>query len=463
MLKKFIGLSIVTSSLLIASDLDALKAMLEKQQQIINNLQEKIEVLEHKEAHKGHKTETIAEHAPHKAESKHSSMMPDISLIGDMSIVGRSISNDLKENLEMPGLTHSHAEEEEHGHTHPVMNEKKGFNLNYAELGMSANVDPFVQLNAVFHLTEDDFEIEELYASSRNLPVQLKAGKFFSDFGRLNAKHHHEWTFTDQPLVYSAFFGSHNLLEKGVQFQYTLPSDAYTMIGLEILRGENEKSFGTDAISGMGASVEELDQPNLTVAYIKHSGTVDNLTFLGGVSYAKGETHINHGFKDGLAAGAEEHAFAGDSKILGLDATFRYDIDANRYVMFENEYLDRTLDGTKYGVSATTATLVTPSLKKEQAGYYSQLSYYWDKTYGIGARYERITQNDIFANGTNQNQPDDLKKYSLMAEYRLSEFAKFRVQYNNDKAHYQEDDAKDFHSLIFQMNFAIGAHGAHSF
>ena len=64
----------------------------------------------------------------------------------------------------------------------------------------------------------------------------------------------------------------------------------------------------------------------------------------------------------------------------------------------------------------------------------------------------------------NQNKPENLNKYSAMVEYSTSEFAKFRLQYNHNRALYDEDGRRqNVDTLILQANFSIGAHGAHSF
>ena len=51
-----------------------------------------------------------------------------------------------------------------------------------------------------------------------------------------------------------------------------------------------------------------------------------------------------------------------------------------------------------------------------------------------------------------------------MAEYNPSEFSRLRVQYSHDDA-FEDADGKrqDIDTVIFEVNFAIGAHGAHSF
>ena len=51
-----------------------------------------------------------------------------------------------------------------------------------------------------------------------------------------------------------------------------------------------------------------------------------------------------------------------------------------------------------------------------------------------------------------------------MIEYHTSEFARFRLQYNHNKALYNEDGIQeDVKTIILQANISIGAHGAHSF
>ena len=82
----------------------------------------------------------------------------------------------------------------------------------------------------------------------------------------------------------------------------------------------------------------------------------------------------------------------------------------------------------------------------------------------MGLRYDTIYQNDVTKNGVADEQPTDLDKYSAMVEYSTSEFARFRLQYNQNEALYNEDGNKESVStIILQANISIGAHGAHSF
>lgn len=102
-------------------------------------------------------------------------------------------------HLEIPGLYHRH---EGNGHGHGAINEKRGFNLNYAELYLYAPVDPYFDLYATIPFSEDGSEVEEAYAVTRGLPFgfQFRVGKFRSSFGRLNAQHPTCGTLPTNPL-----------------------------------------------------------------------------------------------------------------------------------------------------------------------------------------------------------------------------------------------------------------------
>ena len=183
-------------------------------------------------------------------ESK-SGFMPDISLIVDATYTHQSWDEEgHTDELELPGLVHGGGHDHE-GHSHTSLAGEDGFNLNYAELTIGASVDKYFDLKGVFHLTEDDFEIEEAFATTRSLPyhLQLKLGKFKSDFGYLNNKHRHNYNFYEMPLIYSALLGDHGLNEKGFQLQYVVPAEQYIMVGLEAFKGENERSFGHEGFT----------------------------------------------------------------------------------------------------------------------------------------------------------------------------------------------------------------------
>ena len=392
------------------------------------------------------------------SEKSTSGYMPDISLIVDASY--NHISFDDEEHtdhLEIPGFIHAGADTHA-DHMHTPLGGNEGFNFNYAELGLSASVDSYFDLLGVFHMTEDSFEVEEAYATTRSLPYHMRAkiGKFRSDFGYINNKHEHNYNFADIPLIYLALLGDHGINEVGAQFQYVFPLPVYVMAGIEALQGENELSYGID---GFG-NVEDVSPPGLWVGYLKTSFDLSGGTLLGGVSIAKGKTRINH-LEDEHAheeemEEAEGHAFAGDTTIYGIDLVYKKYFAADHAITWQSEYLSRDMEGTQYNAEGTGT-----ALEKKQAGFYSELIYQVDRNWRTGVRYSGITKNDV---SLNPDITDDIYIASAMVEYHFSEFSRVRLEYDYNSALYTDEGEKNNQNQIsLQFNYAIGAHGAHAF
>jgi hypothetical protein len=85
---------------------------------------------------------------------------------------------------------------------------QRGFTVQNLEAVFDGAVDPYFkgQANVVLQIAPDgstNVELEEAYVTTTSLPagLQLKAGQFFTDFGRLNPTHPHAWDFVDVPLA----------------------------------------------------------------------------------------------------------------------------------------------------------------------------------------------------------------------------------------------------------------------
>jgi len=329
--------------------------------------------------------------------------IPDIALILSASAVSRNIKNSEYEGYEIEGF--SEADE-------IPFNKNRGFNLNYAEFAMHSVVGPYFDVDAIFHLHPNEFEIEEAYITTKQLPanLQLKAGAFRSGFGRINAIHAHAQHFMAQPLVYEAMLGVEGIKDPGVALHWVAPTDTYLMVGVEALQGSNELTFG------------EPEKNNLYVGYLKTGFDLgENTTVLAGGSVATGKTTENQ-----------------DSKLYGGELTLKHTIDSYSSLSWQSEYLSRNKNDEK------------------QAGLYTQLVYDMNSNWEVGSRYDAITKNL-------DTQPDDLKKYSAIVQYKPFEFSKLRLQYSHDnaKSFAGQRKAEDFIGLEFLIE--AGAHGAHAF
>ena len=359
--------------------------------------------------------------------------LPEISLIVDASYVHRNIEDAERESFTLYGIGYSDFAE---------FNADNGFNLNYAELALSSTVDQAFDLEGVFHFSPEGVEIEEAYFTTRQLPwsLRLKGGKFRSDFGRLNAQHQHIWDFADAPLVYSAFLSSEGLNSTGVQLQWLVPVSWYMMAGIELMQSMEEGSFSNQSFETDTSSVAAGTEPALVIGYWKNSFDIRETTVLIGVSAAKG-TSKN-----------EEAAFDGETKLYGADLLVKSYFDSYSYLSWQSEWLYRDSDGTQVDSGKR--------LQLRQSGAYSQLVYAYDRNWRTGFRYDGLFHDE--RNGITDNSNRD--RVTVMAEYNPSEFSRLRVQYSHDDA-FEDADGKrqDIDTVIFEVNFAIGAHGAHSF
>lgn len=75
--------------------------------------------------------------------------------------------------------------------------------------------------------------------------LQLKAGHFFTEFGRLNPRHPHQWHWQDQPVVNTRFFGPDGMRGPGVRLEWLMPLPWYSelVVGAQNANGETMASF----------------------------------------------------------------------------------------------------------------------------------------------------------------------------------------------------------------------------
>ncbi len=474
---KKIVLSAFAATTIYANDteIEALKAQMEQMSKMMQSMQAKIDRLEKE------KSQTVASKSTENEEEKSATTQSvsqksiasatsllNPSLIVDMAYVSRNIPDEKIGHMELPGVAHGLYGSHSHGeHSHAVYNAEEGFNLNYAELAFGGTIDPMFDAAAVFHIADGSIEIEEGYMTTREMPynLRIKGGKFLSDFGRINSQHQHAWSFSMMPLVYNAFLGDHGIDEIGAQLQWVAPVSTYLMFGAEALQGKNESMFGNKALaSPYDAEVflsESADQPSLYVGYAKTSFDIGDTSILAGASIAHGESRIDH-FGD-----EDPHAFSGEGDVYGVDLTLKHTFDSYSSLTWQSEWLYRDLDGVQFADrdgDLTTEDMIAPNIRKKQAGFYSELVYALDQTWRAGIRYDDIYKNDVEVKNTLKDLPQDFDQITAMIEYHTSEFMRFRLEYLHSNALYNEEEEQEtLDALMFSVNFALGAHGAHAF
>jgi len=355
---------------------------------------------------------------------------PNISLVLDTFFYSSNLTSSELEGWTIPGYINEGIEA------------SKGYNLESAELFIFAPVDPYFNVYATMPVTEEGVELEEAFFVTTALPdgFQVKGGKFKSGFGRINGQHPHAWDFADSPLPYRAFVGAEGIIEKGVQLTWLPPLPFYTTLGIEVLQGDNEILFGTDARSG----------PHAYAAFAKFSfDATENSTILFGPSVATGKT------KTGSIA--DDTEFAGDSTLYGLEFTCKWNPSKDRGLIVQSEYLSRKQDGDLTDTVAST----TERLERKQDGWYAQALYKTGR-WRLGARYDALDvfQDDYILSGVDQEFDKSPWRATGAVEYNPTEFSRIRLQYNHDRSS-RTDETN--HEVFVQLLFGIGAHAAHPF
>ncbi len=382
---------------------------------------------------------------------------PDLSMIADFALVGTNLSDAAAETLTVPGFIDPSDR----------TGKLRGIDFNYVEFAFAASVDPYFDFFSVVTLTPGGFDIEETYVDTRQLPFgfQLRIGKFFSAFGRINAMHQHVWDFYDQPLVYEAFMGEEGFKNPGVRLSWTAPVDFLLQLNLEVFQGFSDESpiFNASTydlpttINGEVLSSNPPFVPSMVVGSLKTSFDFGDNVFLLGASAMYGHSVQSH--MQGLST---DTAFSAPGTILyDGELTYKYLISSYRSLTWQSEYLGLLSSGDL----ALASDGLVHSADKKQGGFYSQVIWRFDEPgrWRVGARFDLLDQNALTIDGVGQSFDNMLPRYSTMLEYSPTEFSRFRLQYAYDKSRYLNGVQKDIHEVLLQMNIAVGPHGAHSF
>ena len=332
---------------------------------------------------------------------------------------------------------------------------QRGFTVQNIELTLSGNVDPY--FTAIGHLIfgidregESFLEVEEAYLTSTALPanLQLRAGQFFTQFGRLNSQHPHAWAFVDQPLINGRMFGGDGMRGPGMQLSYLVPLPVYAeaMVALQNSQGETMASFrsvpGEDLFGRtlIERQVEGIGDLVITPRLATSFNPSDTQTVLLGVSGAFGPN------------GSGESA---RTQILGIDLYYKWKplqtVKGWPFVAWQTEVMQR-----RY-VNAAVPAASAPNEILRDRGIYSQVLWGFVPRWVVGLRGE-------YAAGRGGDVTDPLRERRTRLSPNLtfypSEFSKWRFQYN-----YDDIPSRDapVHSVFLQWEFLIGAHGAHTF
>ena len=331
----------------------------------------------------------------------------------------------------------------------------RGFSLAESELGFSASIDPWLRgvANIALH-PDNSVSVEEAFIQTTSLGngLSVKAGRFLSGVGYLNARHAHTWDFADNPLAYQALLGT-QYGDDGVQLSWLAPTDQYIELGAELGRG---RSFPGNNNSRNGAGM---------TAFAAHTG---------------GDIGVSHNWRAGLSvlnAKATDqglsalhsggslvaNAFSGSTRVWIADAIWKWAPNGNATqtnFKLQGEYLRSTRSGTLTYDTANVNSADT--YRAVQSGWYVQAIYQFMPSWRVGLRTEQLnpgTPNYGINTAAMTGDAYKPRKNTLMLDYNPSEFSRVRLQLAQDRAREGRAD----NQLFIQYQMSLGAHGAHAY
>lgn len=328
---------------------------------------------------------------------------------------------------------------------------KRGFTTQNLELSLLGAVDPYLNAEAhlIFQIDKEGaskLEVEEAFLTTQALPhgLQLKAGTFFTEFGRLNSQHPHSWAFVDQPVVNSRMFGGDGLRTPGARLSWLSPLPWYSEIqgGVQNANGETAFSFLNTAgeefagLTLIDRDVQSMEDLLYSTRWLNSFDLNDELTMNFGISGLTGPN----------ASGMDTR-----TNIYGTDIYVKWKPQTNKggfpFVSWQTEVMKRD-----YQAGEDKDNL-------DDWGLYSQLLWGFKKNWVGGVRYD-LADGDGDATDSLR---DRRQRVSPNLTWYPTEFSKLRLQYNYDKAEHINDNNEDEHSIWLQYEFMLGAHPKHKF
>jgi hypothetical protein len=294
----------------------------------------------------------------------------------------------------------------------------KPFEMRETEASFQAAVDPYARADFFLSFGESGVNLEEGFVTFTTLPggLLVKAGKMRAAFGKVNTLHTHVLPWADRPLVTANLVGGEDgISDAGVSVARLIPVPGLFVEATgQVFRGDSENVF-------QSRRARDLSYVGHLRAYrdITENDNVDV-----GVSYARGDSPF-----------VDDH-----STLVGFDATYRW------------KPLQRSIYHSFVGRSEViwnkTPRLLGPSTG---TGFYVSGDYQFARRWFAGARYDA------------SDRASDLslrdKGGSASLTFWPSEFSQVRGQYR--RTVYAGDQVAN--EVFLQLQFSIGAHGAHPF
>ena len=295
--------------------------------------------------------------------------------------------------------------------------------LDEAEVAFQAFVDPYAKANFFLSLTPEGIDVEEGYANFVTLPYDLtaKVGKMKAYFGKDNTWHTHVRPWIDQPLVIHNLFGDEGLNDTGVSVSkvFSNPWNVFLEGSGEVFKGDVANVFEHRSLNDLFYN-----------AHLKAFRDIsENSNIEIGTSYARG-----------ALAGASN----GTNQFAGLDVTYRWK------PLMQGLY-------KSFIARLEAVTNNRPDVDHHLTGFYASADRQFSRRLFAGVRID-ASDRPVIGNESTLRFTD--RGAAATLTFWPSEFSQLRGEVRRIR---YGDVGRAVNELLLQLQFSIGAHGAHTF
>ncbi|MCB9772671.1 MAG: hypothetical protein H6754_09010 [Candidatus Omnitrophica bacterium] len=319
---------------------------------------------------------------------------------------------------------------------------KRGFTVQNLEFSMQGAIDPYIngEAHIIYQIDKDgesSLEVEEVFLTTQTLPfdLQVKAGTYFTEFGRLNTQHPHSWDFVDQPIVNSRMFGGDGLRGPGARLSWLAPLPWYSEVFGGVQNANGETAFSFLYVAG-----EDFAGNTLIARDVQSTKDLLYSTrWLNSVDLSE-ELTLNLGASS--LWGPNSSATETQTRIYGTDIYLKWkpvvNENGSHFVSWQTELIKRDYEAGE------------DKIKLKDSGIYTQMLWGFKQNWVAGLRYDLADGN---GEATDYLR-DRRDRVSSNLTWYPTEFSKIRLQYSYDRAeHINEDRDGDEHSLWLQYGF----------
>jgi hypothetical protein len=335
-----------------------------------------------------------------------------------------------------------------------------GFDVNQRsiELNIAAAVDPFAKAYAVINASADaetgeaTMGVEEAALQTTSLPwnLELKAGRFFGEFGKLSYIHDHELPFVNRPLVLDQYIGGESRTD-GAQLNWLLPIPHYVSLTTGFGVG-----FGGDSPVNNPGLYRHLSGFNYFGRLSTYFDITPAIQLETGISGLINPETEDRGGVDAFVGPGGVLLTERERRVAGFDVKLSYvplrnnqfqRLDWGTEVLFSDSRYRFDPDGSL----ATDGTLSGDEFLRNvgSTGLYSYLTYKWHRQWSAGFLFDWM-QNPA-------RRADETFAYSPYITWALSHWNQLRLQYTHTD-HNAASGLKSDDAIYLQWAWIIGAH-----